>query len=421
MKYGRYKIVNELGKGAMGVVYKAHDPRIDREIALKVLRQDRVASEDFRQRFLKEAKAIGRLSHPNIVTVFDVGQDHETVFIAMELLEGMPLNEMTEGERLSVEKIVDISAQIAGALDYAHTRGIVHRDIKPTNIIITPEGKVKLTDFGIARFEDPTATQQTQAGEILGTPSYMSAEQVMGKTIDKRSDLYSLGVILYELCIGDRPFKGANLSAVFMAITQETPVPPIKANPSVSPSLSDLIMKSLSKKPEDRFQTGKEMEEALRNNLKDTMSQEMPDKTIIVDDQMIIPDRYDEKKSPKIGLFALVSMIVIILAVGWYFYIDKKEPVPPVPIIKSTVDTTVPVAIKEKYGVLNLTSQPDGAHIFINGKFQGKTPLPLKMVLGKYEVRASLPNYSDWEGQFTLKKEGQEISFPIRLAAGINN
>ncbi len=417
MKYGRYEIINELGKGAMGVVYKAHDPRIDREIALKVLRQDRVTSEDFLHRFKKEAMAIGRLSHPNIVTVYDVGQDHDTIFIAMELLEGVPLNEIAENEQLPVEKIVDFSAQIAGALDYAHTRGIIHRDIKPTNIIITPEGKVKLTDFGIARFEDPNATQQTQAGEILGTPSYMSAEQVMGKTIDGRSDLYSLGVILYELCTGARPFKGNNLSAVFMAITQETPPQPAKTNSSVSSSLSDLIMKSLSKKPEDRFQTGKDMEEALRTKLKASMSEDISDKTVKLDDHTVMTDFHDEKKSNKIVLSAIISVIVIALAAGGYFYIDKNESASGPTIGSGVTATTEPAVKKEKYGMLNLSSRPDGAHIFINGTFKGKAPLSLELVLGKYEIRASLPNHFEWEGQVNLKEEGKEISPPIRLVS----
>jgi serine/threonine protein kinase len=177
MQYGRYRIVKELGKGNMGVVYQAHDPQIDRMVALKVLRADRVASEDFVARFLKEARAIGRLSHPRIVTVYDVGEDHGSIYIAMEYLKGEPLNEILQKGRLSSEQAVDIVIQVAQALDYAHKEGIVHRDIKPSNIILTPDHKVKLTDFGIARIEDSTAGYQTQAGEILGTPIYMSPVQ----------------------------------------------------------------------------------------------------------------------------------------------------------------------------------------------------------------------------------------------------
>ena len=170
MKYGRYEIEKELGRGAMGVVYQAHDPQIDRRVALKVLRSDRVTSEDFAQRFLKEARAIGRLSHPHIVTVYDVGHDHETVYIAMEFLDGRPLDEILKEKPLNLKDIIHIGIQVAQSLDYAHGQGIVHRDIKPSNIMLTSEGSVKITDFGIARIEDPAAAQLTQAGEILGNP-----------------------------------------------------------------------------------------------------------------------------------------------------------------------------------------------------------------------------------------------------------
>ena len=209
MKYGRYEIVKELGRGTMGVVYQAHDPQIDRMVALKVLRPDRVVSQDFVLRFLREAKAIGRISHANIVTVYDVGQDHGTIYIAMEFLEGRPLNEVIKGRTLPASEAVEMCAQVAEALGYAHSRGITHRDIKPSNIILTPDNRIKLTDFGIARIEDPEAAQQTQAGDILGTPVYMAPEQVMGQKADGRTDLYALGVIAYEMVTGKRPFGAA--------------------------------------------------------------------------------------------------------------------------------------------------------------------------------------------------------------------
>lgn len=164
MKYGRYEIIEELGKGSMGVVYKAYDPQIDRAIALKVLREDRVTSEAFVQRFQKEAKAIGRLSHPNIVTIYDVGEDHGTIFIAMELLEGIPLPRVLQERELTSQEIVRPGVQIAETLGYAHQRGIVHRDVKPSNILLQKNRKIKITDFGIAHIEDPSALVQTQAG-----------------------------------------------------------------------------------------------------------------------------------------------------------------------------------------------------------------------------------------------------------------
>ncbi|AGF79221.1 serine/threonine protein kinase [Desulfocapsa sulfexigens DSM 10523] len=280
MKYGRYEIVSELGRGAMGKVYQAHDPQINRMVALKVLREDRLTTEDYVQRFLKEATAIGRLSHPGIVTVYDIGQDHGTIYIAMEFLEGQSMDQLVKAGNLSLTDIVDIGIQIAQALHYAHTRGIIHRDIKPPNIICTPENILKVTDFGIAHIDDPDGQQMTRAGEILGTPVYMAPEQVMGQTVDGRSDLYSLGVILYELTTGHRPFKGENLTAVFRAITQDDPVPPDQLNPDIPPALSKLILKAMARKPEDRFRSGQEMSELLGNCL-NVQSQESFSETII--------------------------------------------------------------------------------------------------------------------------------------------
>jgi serine/threonine protein kinase len=192
MQYGRYRIVKELGRGSMGVVYQAHDPQIDRMVALKVLRSDRVASDTIVQRFLKEAKAVGRLSHPNIVVVYDIGEDHGTVYISMEYVEGKPLNEVLQSRKLNIEQAILLGIQVADGLDYAHRKGIVHRDIKPSNIIVQQDDRIKITDFGIAHIEDPNITHQTVAGEILGTPAYMSPEQVLGKPVDGRSDLFSL-------------------------------------------------------------------------------------------------------------------------------------------------------------------------------------------------------------------------------------
>ena len=171
----------------MGIVYKAFDPQIDREVALKILRKDRLTDDEFAQRFFKEAKAIGRLSHPNIVTVYDVGQDHGTIYIAMEFLEGRPLDEAIKEEKLKITDIGSIGAQIAEALNYAHQKGVIHRDIKPANIILNSDGRIKITDFGIAQIENLLTIHQTQAGAILGTPLYMSPEQVNAQPVDGRA------------------------------------------------------------------------------------------------------------------------------------------------------------------------------------------------------------------------------------------
>jgi serine/threonine protein kinase len=404
MKYGRYQIVRELGKGSMGVVYQAHDPHIDRLVALKALRQDRVTSEDFVQRFLKEAKAIGRLSHPNIVTVYDVGRDHGTIYIAMEFLEGNPLNEVIQGKRLGLEEIVDLGVQVAEALDYAHEKGIVHRDIKPTNIILTPDGQARITDFGIARIEDSSVTQQTQAGEILGTPVYMSPEQVMGRPVDGRSDLYSLGVILYELSTQKRPFGGNNLAAIFRAITQDTPAEPAKTDSSISRELSGLVMKSLDRRPDKRFQTGKAMAEALKACLKVKKSKALPPKPI--------------KKKPKpLGLVVFIAFIVVSVAGGLAYYFTAKErPEQSIPsALESPLHDESPSAVEVAMpALLKVDSVPTGAQVFLDGSFKGKTPMKFELPFGKYEVRLSLPDYDEWEAHLQLNKVGETPLF-VRL------
>jgi serine/threonine-protein kinase len=454
MKYGRYDIVEEWGKGAMGVIYRAHDPQIDRIIALKVLRHDRVISEEYVQRFIKEAKAIGRLSHPNIVTVYDVGQDQGTIYFAMEFLEGTPLDGVIQEKRLSPEEIVNFGVQVAEALDYAHQQGIVHRDIKPGNIILTSTGQAKITDFGIARIEDPSAPQQTQAGEILGTPSYIPPELLMSQPVDGRSDLYSLGVILYELTTGRRPFSGNSMEATFKAIIEDRPVEPRKTDPSISEEVSKLIMKSLNRKPDERFQTGKEMADALRGLTKKEDGKTAPS---------VVPKKPLFKKKGQWLLLFFVSILVVVAAILYYFYpraaimlesepegaeiyveevlkgktpllLELKQGAYRIRIIKKSYQKwekeiflkrgrNEPVGVKltkSKPGgptiiraLLNVDSVPNGAKVFLNNSLKGETPFKLKLPVGKHEVRLSLHDHHDWEAPVQLDKEG--IPLVVRL------
>ncbi|OQY05799.1 MAG: hypothetical protein B6I22_06940 [Desulfobacteraceae bacterium 4572_123] len=459
MKYGRYEIIKELGRGAMGVVYQAHDPRIDRPVALKVLRPDRVTTEDFVQRFLKEARAIGRLSHANIVTVYDVGQDHETIYIAMEFLEGRPLNEVVREKPLAVKDVINIGLQVAKALDYAHARGIIHRDIKPSNVILDDRGRIKITDFGIARIEDPEVTRQTQAGEILGTPVYMSPEQVMGKTVDGRSDLYSLGIILYELTTGRRPFSGKNIAVIFRAIIQDIPPEPQTADGNLSPGFASLIMKSLAKEPEKRFQSGRQMADELKVCLERKNNVDVP----------------QSGRPEKKGRLLWIGVILLMLAVGGggFYYFKSRQPMqdqPPIepPSVEQTTMETpagnapaasvsVPLPAedsakseipeveiqdkavaggektttpglstgpekqstdkkKEVLALLKIDSVPTSAQVFINDAFKGKTPANLTLPLGKYEVLVTLRGYYEWEAGIDLDHPG-ETPLYVRLVA----
>ncbi|MHB1085796.1 MAG: serine/threonine-protein kinase [Thiobacillus sp.] len=262
---GRYEVVATLGQGAMGTVYKAVDPLIERTVAIKTINLNLSNEEraEFEERFYREAKSAGRLSHANIVTIYDVGETDNIAYIAMEYLEGESLRDMLDsGVVLPVEMIGKIAARIASALNYAHENQVVHRDIKPANIMIMPNRDVKIMDFGIAQI--PTGSR-TQLGTVLGSPKYMAPEQVAGKATDGKTDIFALGVVLYEMLTGTTPFNGDNLSAIMYKLLNEEPMPPSTLNPRVPPVFDRIISRALSKRPEDRYQTAREFARDLRN------------------------------------------------------------------------------------------------------------------------------------------------------------
>ena len=262
---GRYKIVSEIGQGAMGVVYKAVDPIIDRTVAIKTinLNLSRQELEEYEARFQQEIKAAGRLNHPNIVTIYDVGKTEAVAYMAMEFLEGQELKDMIASGKLPpADSVVDIIAQVADGLWFAHQQDIVHRDVKPSNIMVMKGGIAKITDFGIARL--PNSAVKTMTGLILGSPRYMSPEQVIGKAIDARSDIFSLGVVLYEALTGVAPFDGDNVNAIMYATVNTTPPPPSSHNRNLPPMLDLIVAKAMAKLLEDRYQTIKELSEDLR-------------------------------------------------------------------------------------------------------------------------------------------------------------
>ena len=262
---GRYEIIGELGQGAMGVVYKAKDPLIDRVVAIKTINLDQAMEEreEYEARFYQEARAAGRLSHHNIVTIYDVGKSGDIAYIAMEFLQGRELRDvLNEKSVLPVGQVLDIVAQVAQGLAYAHEHGIVHRDVKPSNIMIQKDGHVKITDFGIARMA--SAAVRTQTGMVLGSPKYMSPEQVMGKLTDQRSDIFSLGVMLYEMLTGRPPFSGENVNAIMYQTLNAAPPQPSSMNPSVPDMLNFIVAKALAKKMDERYQNAGEFADDLR-------------------------------------------------------------------------------------------------------------------------------------------------------------
>jgi TonB family protein len=256
---GRYQITGALGFGAMGAVYKAFDPLIKRTLAIKTIRLDIPPGSPqhraFKERFYQEARISGTLSHPNIVTLFDIGEENEVPFLAMEFVEGKTIGAvLEEGTRFKPERVVALVSQVAAALDYAHSRGVVHRDIKPTNLILSDVDKVKVTDFGIAKLAD---TEITHSGALLGTPSYMSPEQAMGEKLDGRSDIFSLGVVAFEMLSGQQPFPGANVTSILYKLVHVDPVEPadLEMNGLVPQKWREVFHKVLAKKPENRYQT----------------------------------------------------------------------------------------------------------------------------------------------------------------------
>jgi len=265
-KAGRYQIVGELGRGSMGVVYQGFDPVIGRTVAIKTMLPEGLSPQEFEEyktRFQREAMAAGILAHPNIITVYDFGEDNGVLYLAMEFLEGKSLEKIVQEQTvLPIETILPIYDQVCSALDHAHQNRVVHRDIKPANIMILQNGLVKVTDFGIAKM---MSMGMTQAGQILGTPNYMSPEQVKGRQIDGRSDIFSLGVILYELVTGEKPFGGQNITTVIYKIINENPIPPRELDASIHAGLSLVISKALAKNVDERYQTCRELSEDLRN------------------------------------------------------------------------------------------------------------------------------------------------------------
>jgi serine/threonine-protein kinase len=263
---GRYEIVGELGQGAMGIVYKAKDPLIDRVVAIKTINLGLALDEkeEYEGRFYQEAKAAGRLNHPNIVTIYDVGKSGDVAYIAMEFLQGRELRDIMndDGGLLPVDQVLDIVAQVALGLAYAHEHEIVHRDIKPSNIMVVRDGHAKITDFGIARMT--SSSVRTQTGMVLGSPKYMSPEQVMGKALDQRSDIFSLGVMLYEMLTGRPPFNGENINAIMYQTVNAVPAPPSTVNSAVPEMANFIVAKALSKGLEDRYQNAKDFAVDLR-------------------------------------------------------------------------------------------------------------------------------------------------------------
>ncbi|MEO8653343.1 MAG: serine/threonine-protein kinase, partial [Ramlibacter sp.] len=286
-KLGKYQIRRTLGKGAMGVVYEGFDPVIERRVAIKTILPSHLGggeAANLLARFKREAQAAGRLNHPGIVAIYEYGEDvaqdtsddeatrlapaaaapaaQRVAYIAMEFVDGRELRDRFErGERFPLPEVTRIMGEILDALDHAHAQGVVHRDIKPANLILLADGRVKVADFGIARIG---ASELTQTGAVLGTPSYMSPEQFTSQPVDGRSDLFSCGVVLYQLLTGEKPFTGESTTTIMYKVLREEPVPPSELNLALGPELDAVLRKALAKSPAQRFQNGRDFSNALQ-------------------------------------------------------------------------------------------------------------------------------------------------------------
>ena len=334
-KIGKYNIQSILGKGAMGIVYRALDPDINRKVAIKTIRFDLASeetdNEEIMQRFMREAQAAGKLTHPNIITIFDVGREEDLTYIVMQFIEGPSLQRLiAQGEKFSVQDVTKLMESVCGALDYAHQHGIIHRDIKPGNILLDNNKRPYICDFGVARVDTSTLTQ---SGTAVGTPSYMSPEQVMGKKVDKRSDIFSIGCILYEILAGRRPFEAESITTVIYKIINEEPPALSELKKGLPAGFGKIVGKALAKDANNRYQNCNQLAEDLRN------LDRLSDKTVAVTvtKEAMIPEveekeeeKGEEKKKRRLGLILGITIpaVLIIAAGGAYFYNEQTGKLP---------------------------------------------------------------------------------------------
>ena len=363
-RLGRYELLGELGRGAMGIVYRARDPIIDRVVALKTIDSGRSgeAAASFTERFFQEARSAGRLNHPNIVTIYDAGDAGGQAYIAMEFLEGTGLREMLdERAPLPVARAVEIAGQVARGLAYAHEHGVVHRDVKPANIIILRNRRPKITDFGIARLGEADVL----AGSRAGSPKYMSPEQIRGDgALDGRSDIFSLGAVLYEMLTGRQPFGGAEVVDIMRMVLQDTPQPPSAHNARVPPELDALVLRMLAKRPDERHPSARWLYRELRQ-LEDKLEKEpsgaarradaparkvsAEDPTLVMGDEHAAPADAPKSRSTKrfgsrlvaVAAAVLVAVAVIVLA-PW-----QDAPPSPAPQAAAPIVAVAPPIVQE--------------------------------------------------------------------------
>ncbi|MEE9264623.1 MAG: TonB family protein [Vicinamibacteria bacterium] len=406
-KFGRYEVEAELGQGAMGKVYKARDPLVDRVVAVKAIKADVLAQDEtgeYRKRFQRESRAVGQLSHPNVVTIFDVGEN----FFVMEYLEGKSLLALiAERGSLSLDETLELVSPVADALQYAHARGIFHRDVKPANIMILEDGRPKIMDFGLAHLE---STVMTSVGQFLGSPSYMAPEQIEHGEANAQADLYSLSVVTYEMLTGKKPFPGDSITTVLYKVVHAPPIPPHELKAELPREYEDIFRCALAKKPSERFTSFSEFVSAL--NLKQFDQLEIPvvstpaeaaetpaapdvsqqEETLALDNVALargaksrssITDRRwgpRDRRTASLGAAAFVGTIAIVWAALSLFSSGSYAP--------------------------RVETYPSGAEVWIDGTLVGTAPLELpKLEGGEHDVRVAMAGFLDYESVLNIPGE----------------
>jgi serine/threonine-protein kinase len=342
---GRYQVESEIGRGGMGVVYRAVDPLLGRTVAIKTIRLSKLAEPEERaeleKRLVREARSAGALGHPSIVTVYDLVQEEDLTCIVMEFVEGQTLGHMLEtGQALDNSVVLSFLRQTGAALDYAHRKGIVHRDVKPSNLIVQPGGTVKIADFGVARVS--TTLQLTRSGMVMGTPYYMSPEQIQGKPLDGRTDQFSLAVTAYEVLTGRKPFTGDTLTTLMYQIVHEDPLPAEKLNTTLGTQVGTVLRKAMSKDPEARYATCGEFLGALEGACSAATAWRAPTMAVPVMAPVVTPAATRPAAAPRRWVLAVAgAVLIVVLAAGGYFAFRqspvKEEPVPIEPAQEQTI------------------------------------------------------------------------------------